>query len=348
MQAALRAPSGLRALAGLWRALAARRERRGASRRGPRPRPLVGARGLALPRGAPSVLTVHGTDAALLRRSRIARTLARPVFRRATVVTAVSRELAGWVQSAPAGSWTPSHVQPMPVDSRDRPWTAAVAAPSSSPGSPPRSGSPWRSRPWRSSPPAATRCRSPSSATAPSARRSSAWWTSSASPPWCASPGPSPRLKSRLPWPGRPHDLSRPGRRFRSGGRGGADGRRAGGGLLGRRRRPRRGASHGAGRLTLPSPEAMGDAILGLLLEPDHRAWLAWWASPGARGSRRTTWPRSARGGIARPWVADRRIRAVQWVLGIGHRRPRGPIAGAELGSSSGRSRWIGASSRAG
>ena len=28
---------------------------------------------------------------------------------------------------------------------------------------------------------------------------------------------------------------------------------------------------NGAGRLTLPSPEHMGDAILGLLLEPDHR-----------------------------------------------------------------------------
>jgi glycosyltransferase involved in cell wall biosynthesis len=123
MQAALRAPSGIRALAGLWRAL-----RRAASEEARAGADLFHAHwwvpaGMALPSGARSVLTVHGTDAALLRRSRIARTLARPVFQRATVVTAVSRELAGWVQSGVGRFVDPAHVQPMPVDSRDRPWS---------------------------------------------------------------------------------------------------------------------------------------------------------------------------------------------------------------------------------
>ena len=124
MQAALRAPSGLRALAGLWRALRrAAREEAGAGA------DLFHAHwwvpgGMAVPKGARSVLTVHGTDAALLRRSRIARALARPVFQRATVVTAVSRELAGWVQAGAGRFVDPAHIQPMPVDSRGYPWSA--------------------------------------------------------------------------------------------------------------------------------------------------------------------------------------------------------------------------------
>ncbi len=123
MQAALRAPSGLRALAGLWRAL-----RRAAREEAEAGADLFHAHwwvpgGLALPKGAPSVLTVHGTDAALLRRSRIARTLARPVFQRASVVTAVSRELAGWVQTGAGRFVDPAHVQPMPVDTRNHPWS---------------------------------------------------------------------------------------------------------------------------------------------------------------------------------------------------------------------------------
>jgi glycosyltransferase involved in cell wall biosynthesis len=59
----------------------------------------------------------------MLRRSRIARTLARPVFQRANVVTAVSRELAGWVQTGAGRFVDPAHVQPMPVDSRNHPWS---------------------------------------------------------------------------------------------------------------------------------------------------------------------------------------------------------------------------------
>ena len=123
MQSALRGPSGLSALAGLWRALrrAAREEAKAGA-------DLFHAHwwvpgGMAIPAGARSVLTVHGTDAALLRRSRIARTLARPVFQRATVVTAVSRELAGWVQAGAARFVDPAHVHPMPVDTTNHPWS---------------------------------------------------------------------------------------------------------------------------------------------------------------------------------------------------------------------------------
>jgi glycosyltransferase involved in cell wall biosynthesis len=124
MQAALRAPSGIRALAGLWRAL-----RRAAAEEAKAGADLFHAHwwvpaGMAVPKGARSVLTVHGTDAALLRRSRIARTLARPVFQRATVVTTVSRELANWVQAGAGRFVDPSHIQPMPVDSRNRVWSA--------------------------------------------------------------------------------------------------------------------------------------------------------------------------------------------------------------------------------
>ncbi|MGH7500006.1 MAG: glycosyltransferase [Gemmatimonadales bacterium] len=123
MQTALRRPGGWKALAGLWRAL--RREARREVEAGA---DLVHAHwwvpaGLAAPSGVPTVLTVHGTDAALLRRSRVARALARPVFERARVVTAVSRELAGWVQGAVGRFIPPGQVHPMPVDARGYPWS---------------------------------------------------------------------------------------------------------------------------------------------------------------------------------------------------------------------------------
>lgn len=123
MLSALRAPGGWRALAGLWRAL-----RRAAREEVAAGADLVHAHwwvpaGLAAPTGAPLVVTIHGTDAALLRRSRVARRLARPVLHRARVVTAVSRELAGWVQNATGRPIVSEHVHPMPVDTRDWPWT---------------------------------------------------------------------------------------------------------------------------------------------------------------------------------------------------------------------------------
>jgi glycosyltransferase involved in cell wall biosynthesis len=125
MAAALRAPGGWHALGGLWRAL-----RRAAKEELAAGADLVHAHwwvpaGLAAPAGAPLVVTVHGTDAALLRSSRVARRLARPVFERARVVTAVSRELAGWVQTATGRHVAPSQVHPMPVASEAWPWTTA-------------------------------------------------------------------------------------------------------------------------------------------------------------------------------------------------------------------------------
>jgi glycosyltransferase involved in cell wall biosynthesis len=123
MQDAARTPGGLVALVDLWRAFrrAVRRElREGAD--------VVHAHwwipaGAALPRGARSVITSHGTDVALLRRSAFARALARPVFRRAAVVTAVSKELAGWIQTATGRHVPKEHVHPMPVDTTVWPWS---------------------------------------------------------------------------------------------------------------------------------------------------------------------------------------------------------------------------------
>lgn len=79
--------------------------------------------GLAAPPGVPLVLTVYGTDAALLKHSRIARSLARPLFQRATVVTAVSREVGNWVQAGAGRFVGAPHIHPMPVDTRSYPWT---------------------------------------------------------------------------------------------------------------------------------------------------------------------------------------------------------------------------------
>ncbi|HET8622428.1 MAG TPA: glycosyltransferase family 4 protein [Gemmatimonadales bacterium] len=123
MQEAANTPGGLVALVDLWRAF--RRAIRAQLRDGA---DVVHAHwwipaGLALPRGVASVLTSHGTDAALLRRSALARSLARPVFRRAKVVTAVSKELVGWIQDATGRHIPKQYVQPMPVDTTDWPWT---------------------------------------------------------------------------------------------------------------------------------------------------------------------------------------------------------------------------------
>jgi glycosyltransferase involved in cell wall biosynthesis len=90
--------------------------------------------GLAAPSGVPVVLTVQGADASLLRRSRIARTLARRLFRRTSVVTTVSREVGGWIESGAGRHIGTPHIHPMPIDSRGHPWTrggggAVVIAP---------------------------------------------------------------------------------------------------------------------------------------------------------------------------------------------------------------------------
>jgi glycosyltransferase involved in cell wall biosynthesis len=79
--------------------------------------------GMAAPRNVPLVLTIHGADAALLRRSRIARALARPLLRRAAVVTAVSRLVGETIQNLTGRLVGSQHVHPLPIDSRGHPWT---------------------------------------------------------------------------------------------------------------------------------------------------------------------------------------------------------------------------------
>lgn len=116
MAAAARSP------AGAWRALRLVRALRAAADRAIRQgADLIHAHwwipaGLAAPSTVPSVLTVHGTDAAILERSALARLVARPVFRRATVVTAVSESAARIVAAAVGRSVSGNHVQPMPVE----------------------------------------------------------------------------------------------------------------------------------------------------------------------------------------------------------------------------------------
>jgi glycosyltransferase involved in cell wall biosynthesis len=116
MQRALSSPAGVLALGRMCRALRAAAHMevaRGAN--------VIHAHwwfpaGLAAPPGVPLVLTSHGSDAALLRRSRLIRALARPVYRRAAVVTAVSNEIAAWIEAGTGRHLEPRYVQPMPVD----------------------------------------------------------------------------------------------------------------------------------------------------------------------------------------------------------------------------------------
>jgi phosphatidylinositol alpha-1,6-mannosyltransferase len=69
------------------------------------------------------VVTVHGTDAVLLQRSLLARTLARPLFRRAQVVTAVSPVIAETIERTTGRKTDPAHQQPMPVDTSLYHWS---------------------------------------------------------------------------------------------------------------------------------------------------------------------------------------------------------------------------------
>jgi glycosyltransferase involved in cell wall biosynthesis len=127
MMDALRLQGGARALFGLWRSLrrAARTEVRAGAQ-------VVHAHwwvpgGLAAPRGVPLVLTMHGTDARLLERSGVARLLARRVVGRAGVVTTVSKPLAAIVQARLGLFIDPSRIQPMPVPLEDERWTSGGA-----------------------------------------------------------------------------------------------------------------------------------------------------------------------------------------------------------------------------
>ena len=83
--------------------------------------------GLAAPLGARLVLTIQGADAALLKTSRLARSVARPLFRRAAVVTAVSRQAGEAVQNFAGRFVGAEHIHPMPIDCRSHPWTRGGA-----------------------------------------------------------------------------------------------------------------------------------------------------------------------------------------------------------------------------
>jgi len=78
--------------------------------------------GLAAPERFPLVVTSHGTDVRLLDLLP-ARLLARRVFRRAKVVTAVSRHLAGRIHDATGREVGNAYVQPMPVDTVGWQWS---------------------------------------------------------------------------------------------------------------------------------------------------------------------------------------------------------------------------------
>lgn len=123
MASALRSPRGVAALASLIAAQG--RAVRTASRRGP-PVDVVHAHWwipggisawLASSRGgAPYLVTLHGTDVAVLGRSALARAVARRVLRRAAAVTAVSSYLAQRAAEATGLDPRTIVVQPMPLD----------------------------------------------------------------------------------------------------------------------------------------------------------------------------------------------------------------------------------------
>lgn len=123
LAAATRSPQGLKALAGMIRALrnGAREELAGASRG------VVHAHwwfpsGLAAPAESPMVITCHGTDVRMLETSAPARWLAKRPFRRARRVTTVSRSLAETLRAN--GARVPDDgIVPMPVTAMERPWS---------------------------------------------------------------------------------------------------------------------------------------------------------------------------------------------------------------------------------
>jgi glycosyltransferase involved in cell wall biosynthesis len=129
MQDEVRSAGGLMALRGLIKAM---REGAIAEAEGAEGDVVIHAQwwipaGLAAPSGFPMVLTLHGTDGRLLRKSAVARWLARAVLRRADIVTAVSKHLADIVEETTGREDVSSHIQAMPIDSAGRPWTIGGA-----------------------------------------------------------------------------------------------------------------------------------------------------------------------------------------------------------------------------
>lgn len=117
-------PQGLRALSGMIRALrrAAREEVAGVREGVIHAHWWIPA-GLAAPPDVPMVLTCHGSDVRLLERKPLTRWFARPTFRRARVVTTVSRALAAALGRCVKADVADDAVQPMPVANVERPWS---------------------------------------------------------------------------------------------------------------------------------------------------------------------------------------------------------------------------------
>jgi len=79
--------------------------------------------GLATPARLPLVLSIQSPDAAALRHSRTARRLARRVVQRARIVTTSSREIASWIESGTGRHIGSQYIHPAPVETRGHPWT---------------------------------------------------------------------------------------------------------------------------------------------------------------------------------------------------------------------------------
>jgi glycosyltransferase involved in cell wall biosynthesis len=125
MADAVRSPLGLMALAGMIRALRQGAEAELAA--GPEDSVIHAhwwlPAGLATPAPQRTVITLHGTDARLLERSRPARWIGGWALRRVAVVSAVSDDIAGVVARRVGRTDAASHVMPMPVALPARPWT---------------------------------------------------------------------------------------------------------------------------------------------------------------------------------------------------------------------------------
>ena len=124
MASTVRSPQGLRALAGLIRALrrGAREELAGGESAVLHAHWWIPA-GLAAPPEVPVVLTCHGSDVRWLERGGVAQLLGRMPLRRARVVTTVSRQLAEVIQVRSGVQVAEDAVQPMPLVAADRPWS---------------------------------------------------------------------------------------------------------------------------------------------------------------------------------------------------------------------------------
>ena len=79
--------------------------------------------GWAAPARVPQVLTLQGTDAGLIRSSRLARAAARRLLGRTSLITAVSRSIGETFQNVTGRFVGTEHVHPLPIESRGRPWT---------------------------------------------------------------------------------------------------------------------------------------------------------------------------------------------------------------------------------